>query len=212
MKKRDLTGMRSGHIVAISYNTKTDNGGCKWNVRCDCGEEFVVWAEQVTRQRTKQCRKCRNKLISVMRSTHGQRKSTTYSTWSQMIDRCTNPKSGNWDNYGGRGITICNQWKDSFENFLKDMGERPEGKTIDRKNNDGNYEPENCHWASATEQGNNRRTNKTITFNGKSQTFSEWGRELGIDKTLIRQRVLSGWPVEKVLSQERFFAGVANLK
>ncbi|MGY8988455.1 MAG: hypothetical protein ACKVG7_07840, partial [Flavobacteriales bacterium] len=107
-----------------------------------------------------------------------------------------------YDGYGGRGISVCDRWRDSFENFLADMGERPSNEhSIDRKDNDGNYEPDNCRWATKKEQGRNRRSNRILTFNNKTQTLIEWSEELGISSAVIRQRIkASGWSIEEALT------------
>jgi hypothetical protein len=123
-----------------------------------------------------------------------------YQVWAALKYRCLNPNSSKWKNYGGRGITVCKRWIDSFENFLEDMGERPEGSSLERINVDGNYEPGNCRWATQKEQQNNKRNNKKLTYKGKTQTIAEWSRELQISKVTLRERILRGWSVERTLS------------
>jgi len=117
-----------------------------------------------------------------------------------MRDRCRNPKSKRYSDYGGRGITVCDRWE-SFENFLADMGERPDGMTLDRYPNvNGNYEPGNCRWATTKQQANNVRRSVILSFNGRSMTASEWGEEIGLCPKLIRQRIKSGWTAEQALT------------
>mgnify|MGYP001615220933 CR=1 FL=1 len=116
--------------------------------------------------------------------THGYAKrggkaTPTYASWRSMINRCTNPKVRGYDRYGGRGITVCERWLDSFENFLEDMGERPVGKTIDRADNSGNYTPDNCKWATRSEQARNMRTNLIVVCNGVSMTAIEAAEKCG---------------------------------
>ena len=124
-----------------------------------------------------------------------------YSIWVGMKDRCTNPNSVNWPNYGGRGIKLCERWL-KFETFYEDVGDPPSDKhTIDRKNNDGNYEPRNVKWATMTEQASNRRSSNIIMFNGKSLTVTQWARELGIKRITISNRLnLYGWSIKDALT------------
>lgn len=125
----------------------------------------------------------------------------TYRSWATMIQRCTNTNNTHYSNYGGRGIVVCDKWR-IFKNFLEDMGVRPEGKSIDRKDSNGNYCKENCKWSTRIEQGNNMRTNKPITFNGKTQTTPQWARDLGINKgTLASRLVRQGWSIERALTE-----------
>lgn len=135
-------------------------------VRCDCGNEKVVHIRNLRAGQTKGCG-CGQ--VEVMKKRvgednpvfkHGRSGTPIYSVWSGMIGRCENSKSANWSLYGGRGITVCARWRESFANFLEDMGERPEGKTLDRIDNDGNYEPDNCRWATAAEQRFNQGARK----------------------------------------------------
>lgn len=118
----------------------------------------------------------------------GGRASRTYESWLRMKTRCGNPNSHNYHNYGGRGIRFCERWL-TFENFLADMGERPEGKYLDRIDNDGDYCVENCRWATTREQSNNRRTNRLVTFQDRTQTITQWERELGVSRQLIAKYI-----------------------
>ena len=113
-----------------------------------------------------------------------------------MIRRCENPKAKNFPRYGGRGITVCERWRTSFEAFLSDMGSRPEGKTLDRIDNEGNYEPSNCRWATASEQQRNMRSNQWVEFNGERMIVTDWARRLGISHGTLRHRLARGWSVE----------------
>ena len=116
-----------------------------------------------------------------------------------MKSRCLHPSNKSYPEYGGRGITVCERWM-RFERFLADMGERPEGKTLGRKDNNGPYSPENCEWQSYVEQNRNSRHNKHITFNGKTLIFTEWALRIGISKGGLRRR-LKEWPLHKALTQ-----------
>jgi len=112
-----------------------------------------------------------------------------YNTWYAMLHRCYNPSNANYRYYGGRGIRVCNRWRNSRAAFVADMGPRPEGMTLDRIDNDGDYEPGNCRWASRAEQQRNTRYTRNITRDGKTQCCSEWAREIGISLTALRQRI-----------------------
>lgn len=124
----------------------------------------------------------------------------TYRTWKCMIARCHHSTASDYSRYGAKGISVCKRWRDSFSNFLKDMGERPTGKYIDRINGSGNYEPSNCRWATRTEQNNNKRSNVRIEFNGKNLTAAEWSRITSISHDTICQRIKRGWPISALLS------------
>lgn len=128
-------------------------------------------------------------------SKHGMCYSYTYRSWQNARDRCNNPNNPAYKKYGGRGITVCDKWN-NFENFVKDMGERPNGMSLDRINNDKGYSKENCRWANAVLQSNNRRNIKK--YKGKS--MAEWSRLTGIKPSTIRQRVyVYGWPMERAI-------------
>ena len=116
----------------------------------------------------------------------------TYQAWINMIRRCNNPKMENYPHYGGRGIRVCERWL-RFENFLADMGDRPDGLSLDRENNDGNYEPGNCRWADAFQQCNNKQRNRLIELGGRTQTVAQWVRELGLKRCTVEARLHRGW-------------------
>lgn len=123
-----------------------------------------------------------------------------YASWRSMVYRCTNPKNPKYRFYGGRGIAICDRWR-VFNDFYADMGDRPEGMTLDRIDSDGNYEPGNCRWADAETQANNTRATRVLTFNGEALSISQWSRRLGLGFTTIAGRLKTGWPVALALSE-----------
>ena len=169
---------------------------------CDCGNTITVRGSDLRSGRTQSC-KCLNKeILTETKFKHGRTRANdrTYCSWSDMKYRCDSSNCSNYHNYGGRGITYCEAWAD-FENFLADMGECPPNKSIDRIDVDGNYEPDNCQWATEEEQANNRRNNHLLTYQGKTQTLSQWARELGFTVQLIKDRINRyGWSVEEALS------------
>lgn len=127
--------------------------------------------------------------------------SPTYSAWMAMKGRCLNPANKWYRNYGGRGITVCSRWLESFENFLSDMGKRPDSMTLERINNDGNYEPSNCRWASRKEQARNMRTNHLIEYRGVTKPLAVWAEELGVNGFALLTRLRRGWTVEDAFSR-----------
>lgn len=165
-KAVDMTGERYGKLICVAPLGST-NTGMRWECKCDCGNITTVVRGNLLTGSTTSCGCVRLELIKNNQYTlkHGRTKringkkvnrNGTYSTWEAMHNRCNNPNSDWYHRYGGRGIKICERW-DDFKNFLEDMGERPEGKTIDRyPNKDGNYEPQNCRWATAKEQALNK--------------------------------------------------------
>ncbi len=128
-----------------------------------------------------------------------------YCVWAGMKERCLNPKGRSWKNYGGRGITVCDRWRNSFDNFVADMPPRPPGMILDREDNNGNYEPGNCRWVDSMTSGFNVRSIRMLTINGRTQHVAAWSRESGINSATILARFKAGLPHDKILSKNRLY-------
>jgi hypothetical protein len=129
-----------------------------------------------------------------------------YHAWSGMRQRCYNPKSVDYKNYGGRGIKVCDRWRNSFDAFFEDMGRRPSAThCVERDDNDGDYEPGNCRWATVTEQANNKRSNRVLTHQGETLSVADWSRRTGVPSTIIRKRIdCYGWsPARAIMTKVR---------
>lgn len=166
-------------------------------LKCEkCHRELVVLKSKIDNYESFPCA-CTQ---SPTTETHGMSRTRTYSSWIGMKQRCYDKKSLRYKNYGGRGIKVCDRWLNSFENFLEDMGVRPDGNfTLDRVDVDGDYCPENCRWADAKTQANNMTTNVRRTYNGVTHTLKEWSEIYGIKYSLLRARIARGWDIEKAL-------------
>ncbi len=139
-----------------------------------------------------------------MREFHGMNDTPEHTSWRAMKDRCLNANSDCFRRYGGRGITICERWKTSFANFYADMGDKPSPKhTIERIDNNGNYEPRNCKWATRKEQGRNRNPRKALTINGVTKSMSDWARESGMTVQAISYRIKTGYKDSQIISPKR---------
>jgi hypothetical protein len=169
----DLTGQKFGRLTVVERSHT--NRHVFWHCVCDCGGTTVTPSNRLRLGRTTSC--------GCARADHGEAKhgacTPLYRVWLSMRERCNNPKAKSYANYGGRGITVCPEW-DSYQQFAADMGERPPGRSLDRKDNDGPYAPWNCRWATALEQMANTRVVRVIEFNGKAQHLSAWAREFGM--------------------------------
>ena len=161
--------------------------------RCDCGTEREVSYGSLLNGGTLSCGCLRDEITSAASTTHGMAQSREYQSWSHLRRRCNNPNDAQYKNYGGRGIKVCKRWDNSFENFIADMGRAPEGTTIDRINNEGNYEPSNCRWATASQQANNKRNNKFITIDGITLTYAQWEKRSGLRRGVVSERIKAGW-------------------
>jgi hypothetical protein len=203
--KRDLTGQVFGVVTVVrEVSPKLFPSGCEKArvlAECECGTMFVVLSSSLTTGNTKSCGCKAKRLLSERSKTHGLTGTRVYRIWQGMLNRCRNENIVGHHNWGGRGITVCEEWKE-FESFLADMGHPPVGFSIERINNDGNYEPGNCKWATRTEQSRNRRTNRIITFNGESLCLKAWADRLKMDQASLSER-LSKWPIHAALTKPK---------
>lgn len=147
----DMMGVRSGRLEVIAPAPTKNRQAC-WVCQCDCGEQVTVAGASLRKGLTQSC----GCLFAETWTRHGMAHTREYNSWSAMRHRCMTPTANSYDRYGGRGIQVCDEWKDSFEQFYRDMGPRPEGTTLDRINNDGHYQPSNCRWATYAEQRQNQ--------------------------------------------------------
>jgi hypothetical protein len=189
MMPPDLAGRKFGWLQVLHRHDSNIANSIAWFCLCDCGEQKAVRGTHLLTGRVKSCG-CLKRSSAAMRTrTHGLTKTKTYRAWSAMKHRCFSKAAPAFRNYGGRGITVCERWL-KFENFLADMGEAPSGTGIDRfPNNNGNYEPGNCRWATPAQQNNNTRKVRILSFGGESMTISEWARKLGLKRTCLATRL-----------------------
>jgi hypothetical protein len=156
----ELIGQSFGRLTVCERAPNRPSGKSRWICLCECGVEIVIDSRNLRSGRSRSCGCIRIEKLAAMNgdgATHGMHGSPTYITWRSMIGRCETPSNASFENYGGRGIAVCRRWRESFPDFLADMGVRPEGKTLDRIDNERGYEPDNCRWATASEQMRNRR-------------------------------------------------------
>ena len=204
--EQNLTGRSFGRLKVTGV-LGTFKGRVYYECICECGRIYDALGKSLLEKNTTSCGCLRESLSRdrltghKFNLTHGATGSPTYEVWKSMHQRCTNPKHIGYPNYGGRGIGVCERWR-SFENFLEDMGERPSQHSIDRKDVNGDYSPDNCRWATQREQSLNKRSNRIIEFRGKKQTLLEWSEELGLAVWVIRNRLLRGWSVERAFTQK----------
>lgn len=189
-------------LACLSDFYKKSNNRIYGLYECFCGKVFSCYVYDVGRKHTKSCG-CLSKEIHKKRlTTHGKKHSLEYVCWMNMRQRCNDKKTIGYLNYGKRGITVCDTWQNSFEAFYKDMGPHPgKGYSIDRIDNNKGYSKDNCRWATRKQQNNNQRSNRIITFNGKTQNLTSWSKELHINFDTLRFRLdRYKWPVEKAFT------------
>lgn len=200
--RKDFSGKKFGNLLVVKVlGTLDGRGSVKvyYLCRCGCGREVNCRADTLSNGRATHCG-CRTKHIKRQQGTvHGMCYTRTYKTWCGMFDRCYNEGCSGYKNYGGRGIRVCRRWR-KFENFLRDMGVKPTHSSIDRINNDGNYEPGNCRWTTAFRQSRNTRRNIDITICGVTRCLQDWVKGVGLLFCTVRRRLDAGWGAREALT------------
>lgn len=191
-------------LEVVGYGGRDKHGRLLRVCRCECGKEIETPPGYLMNGDTKSCgclatdQLAKRNAGRVKKHPNGLPKG--YWTWQAMRNRCGSKSSKDYPRYGGRGIKVCERWQKSFECFIADMGEKPDGATIDRIDNDGDYTPENCRWATATTQANNRRNSVYLTHDGTTLTLSQWARRVGIKVVTLNQRLSHGWSIADALT------------
>ena len=203
----DMTNKKYGRLLVLSYYKKDGGRKTKWLCKCDCGNECVVDGYRLRSGKTKSCGCLLLETSKKNATTHGMSGSKISFVHNSMNERCYNKNAQSFHNYGGRRITVCDEWKgrEGFENFLKwslENGYR-EGLSIDRIDVNGNYEPSNCRWITQKEQSNNTRMNKILEYNGEKHTAKQWAEILGIPYKRLMKRLYSGWSVERAFEMHK---------
>ncbi len=188
--KDNLTGRQFGRLLVTAF--QPSDGRNKWGCKCSCGKTVIVARQSLINGATRSCGCLNDETRTKHGGCKGGKLSATYRTWDSMIQRCTNANSEGYKYYGSRCITVPERWL-KYENFLKDMGERPQGKSIERIDNNKGYGPDNCKWASRMEQVNNRRNTIHITIGGETRTAAQWADIRGMERKVVYARIKDGW-------------------
>lgn len=209
--KARYVGQRFGRLTGLKYipsSIKTNTRQAYVICQCDCGRMATVPTHSLPTGHASSCgcvQKERVRQTGFANTTHGMSKTSEYSTWTEMKSRCYNQNDKQFTQWGGRGITVCQRWRNSFTHFINDMGLRPNGLSLERIDNDkgywcgncndciANHQLPNCKWATVKEQANNRRSNRHMTMNGRTQSVAAWSDEIGISRSLLQWRLNHGW-------------------
>lgn len=205
----DLLGQRFGRLLVVSKSEERCNSGIKWNCLCDCGNSVCVPGLNLRCGDTRSCGCLQKEMVAARMTSHGatvgRKRDRLYGVWAGMLTRTRNPNADNYKYYGGRGISVCDDWL-RYENFrdwalnngYDDMADH--GKcTIDRVDDDGDYCPNNCRWVSASVQANNQRSNKLLTYNGETHNIKEWSVKLNINYSTLKKYVRNGKTLDDII-------------
>ncbi len=204
---RLLIGKQFNYLTVIGLAQKAKNNKIRLHCRCECGKHTMPERRRLLNNEVKSCG-CKQKLTIKHGAARFRMSTKTYRTWMNMKFRCYNKNNKSYDNYGGRGITVCSRWLKAFENFLADMGEPPTpSHSIERKNNNGNYDPDNCMWATPIQQARNTRRNHVVECRGEKNIVSAWAEQSHIKASLIYARLKAGWHPERAIFSPPTFRG-----
>lgn len=201
----DLSGQTFGRLTVIhkgeDYTRKNGRHETAFVCQCECGNVIRVRASQLKSGNTQSCGCARKEQVGALNRTHGKSGTRLHYIWARMRQRCLNESCSDYKHYGARGITVCEEWSsfEAFETWALSSG-YDDTLSIDRQNNSLGYSPENCRWVTDVVQANNKRSNRLLTYNGKTQTVSQWAKEIGINRQTIEQRLLRDWSIEDALT------------
>lgn len=200
-KLNDLKGQKFGRLTVLDRDLSKTKHDAWWFCQCDCGKIISTMGARLKNNSCKSCGCLQKELISCRQKTHGETKTRLYNLWQKMKYRCYNKKSKDYKNYGGRGITICDEWKNDFVNFKNwaISNGYNENLTIDRIDNNGNYEPNNCRWVTIKEQSRNTRVNRNYEYKGKMICTQELAEIAGISGATLRYRLNAGYSLEEAM-------------
>lgn len=201
LRRQNIEGQTFGRLTAIK---RASDRPSFIECRCSCGCIVTVKLAKLNNGHTQSCGCLQKERTSAAVRTHGRsgyngKAESTYAIWKAMIQRCTNPSNKSYPDYGGRGISVCERWVRSFEAFHEDMGDRPEGLSLDRRDNNLGYSKDNCRWATKVTQANNTRSNRFIEHNGERRTIAQWGRITGLGSAVILTRLFRGASDEEAI-------------
>ena len=195
----DITGENFGRLTASHVAGRNKHNQLLWHCTCECGNETVVLGFLLRQGQTQSCGCLQRETIAQVNLSHGMARKPIYRIWWSMMQRCYDKNGHAYDRYGGRGVSVCERWQD-FTNFYADMGDRPEGMSLERIDNDGDYSPENVIWADAKTQARNRRSTVYLEHNGERKSMAEWAEETGVKIGTLWMRIKRGMSVEDALA------------
>lgn len=201
MKALNLVGQKFGRLTILKRNFLDKHRDSHWLCQCDCGNQTTVRGMNLIRNHTVSCGCFQKEQTGKAQFKHGMINTAAYESWAHMLQRCSNKNNKDYKNYGGRGIRVCKKWF-KFENFFADMGERPEGLTLERIRNNDDYKPSNCCWTTRTMQNNNSRKNVIIEYKNQRLTIAQWAKKIGLSYGVLFMRLKRNWSIEKALTKE----------
>lgn len=202
--KHEPKGQHYGHWTVLNEAPRRGKYRRMWLCRCDCGNEREIQISALVGGRTTSCGCKKTETLKRMATKHGLCRSPEYRAYNHLIDRCYNENDIMFKNYGGRGIRVCDRWLHSFENFYSDMGPRPSNKhSIDRENNDKDYCPENCRWATRKQQARNTTRTRKIMWRGEERAYRDVCDQYGLPDSTVRSRLKRGWDIERAITEPR---------
>lgn len=198
--RAELLGQRFGQLTVVALHPhRSASSRALWVCLCDCGNQRITDTSSLKRGSAKSCGCLTLRNLRERSITHGKTNTRAYHAWFSMRQRCYYRRNKEYHNYGERGIEVCSEWREEFEAFYMDMGDPPDGMTLDRIDVEGNYNKETCRWATVKEQARNRRNNRLLTLDGEEHCVAEWAEIVGISSHTLLKRLDAGWSLDRVL-------------